>query len=156
MRFFIGIMILTFGLHSTSHANEKLEGLWKLTYLIYRQQPIPLPNPDLNLYFKFYGNGDSWLHWSRKNEPGFCQRKAIYQSTENLIYQKTVWLNPKNDSSCSNDPEMKAASETYTEYRIVNNQLLLSLDLSDEKIVYVFSFLPEETGKVITNRVNGL
>lgn len=157
IRQIIASAILIWGIQASAAAN--LEGLWKLSSIIYRQQPMPLPNPDLNLYFKFYGNGDSWLRWSRKYEKGFCERKAEYIRYENVLYQKTIWLNPLNDSSCSGDPEMQMSSETYTEYKIIKNQLFLNLDLSDEKIVYVFEFLPEEprnNGSETTNRVNGL
>jgi len=141
------------------YANPDLAGIWKLDSIIYRNQPMPLPNPDLELYFKFFENGESWLRWSRKNEVGFCERKADYLTFDHLLYQKTIWLNPHNASSCGNDPEMRMSSETYTDFKIYRGQLYLNLDLSDEKIVYVFKFLPEESeqaGKVIRNRVNGL
>lgn len=141
------------------YANPQLGGIWKLDSIIYRNQPMPLPNPDLELYFKFLGNGESWLRWSRKNEVGFCERKAHYYAINDLLYQKTIWLNPRNASSCANDPEMRMSSETYTEFNVHQNQLFLNLDLSEEKLVYVFKFLSEESeeiGKEITNRVNGL
>ncbi len=159
MKFIQIIVLVTLSYQAHSWATNSLEGMWKLSSIIYRQQPMPLPNPDLNLYFKFYGNGDSWLRWSRKNEEGFCERKAEYIENGRLLYQKTIWLNPRNALSCGNDPEMRPSSETYTEFSIIQKKLYLNLDLSDEKIIYVFSFLPEESenkGNETINRVNGL
>jgi hypothetical protein len=140
-------------------AHPNLVGMWKLTSIIYRSQPMPLPNPDLKLYFMFFSNGDSWLRWFRVDEQGFCERRAQYLVFEDWLYQKTIWLNPHNATSCSNDPEMRMSSETYTEFKIDKNNLFMSLDLSDEKIIYVFTLLPEESeeiGKEIIKRVKGL
>lgn len=153
------ILIITFFLSANAFANSSLVGMWKLTSIIYHNRPMPLPNPDLKLYFMFYSNGESWLRWFRHNEPGFCERRAEYHIFEKWLYQKTIWLNPRNASACASDPEMRMSSETYTEFKIHKNNLFLNLDLSDEKLVYVFTFLPEESdeiGKETMNRVNGL
>lgn len=128
----------------STFASADILGYWKLSSYIYDDQPLPLPNPDLDLKFVFYKNGFSVLHWSRKNEPGFCERKATFKIEGKTLHQKTVWINPKNDFSCASDPEMQPDSETFTNFRLEGNHLYLDLALDDKPFIYVFNFLPDE------------
>lgn len=151
------LFLLIFLCASFAFGQNDFVGTWKFSSIIYRGQAQPLPNPDLDLRFVFYQKGLSRLKWLRNNEPGFCERIAEYKAEGPILYQKTIWLNPKNNTSCSLDSEMQIPSETYTPFQIVKNQLFLSLYLGDDELIYVFTFLPDEkTGKEITNRVNGL
>lgn len=153
------LFLIFSGFSFNAFADSNLVGTWQFTSIIYQEQVLPLPNPDLDLRFIFYANGHLRLKWSRHNESGFCEKKADYTTLGNILYQKTTWLNPKNHHSCSTDPEMQMSSETYTVFQIHQKKLQLHLNLGDEEIVYVFSFLPledEKTGKEMTNLVNGL
>lgn len=135
------ILTLFCGLSSPA---QSLTGMWKFSGYIYDGQIQPPLNPDLDLRFIFYSNGYSKLRWFRHHENGFCERKAIFKVEGSILHQKTIWLNPGNDRSCANDPEMRPRSETYTPFRIEKNQLFLDLGLDDKPFIYIFNFLPDE------------
>ena len=141
---FFGLLFISL----SSFANSDLIGMWKFTSYIYDGQTAPLPNPDLDLRFIFYGNGFSRLRWSRLNEPGFCERKAVYNVVENVLHQKSIWINPLNDRSCSSDSEMRPDAETFTNFQIKDGSLYLELALDGKPFIYVFSFLPDESDPI--------
>jgi hypothetical protein len=138
------VLLLLFVFARPAHAD--LVGTWKLTSYIYDGQDIPLPNPDLDLRFKFTSDGVSILHWYRHGENGFCERKATYDDDGSILHQKAFWIHPKNDVSCFSDPEMQKNSETFTPFHLVNGYLYLELSLADKPFIYVLSLLPDEVG----------
>lgn len=120
--------------------NTALLGTWKFTELIYEGHTVPAPNPNLDLRFTFQLDRTSILRWFRTDEAGFCERKALFEvHDDQWLYQKVTWLHPDNDSSCSSDVDMRLGRETFTQYAIEDDKLLLYFDLDGKPLIYVLS-----------------
>jgi len=121
---------------------QKLEGQWEFTSYLYNGIELPKPNPNLDILFEFEF-GISRLYWSRKNEVGFCERKAQYQYTENYISEIIVWVNPQNRSDCSRDPDMQLGRSSKTEYRIINERLYTRVLVGELDVWYIWKKIKE-------------
>lgn len=118
-----------------------LTGDWKFVQFIVDGQTYPAPNPDLDLRFKFYRSHTVRLSWHRKNEDGFCERKAHFLLQGDLLYQKVYWVNPKNQSECSKDPDMQLDRETMNHFQLKGKQLFIDFALSDKTLTYVLDLV---------------
>lgn len=133
--------IFIFLVLSLAKANPII-GTWKFTEYSYEGHILPEPNPDLDLRFTFDDKGFSILKWLRTNESGICERLANYSvEPENILHQKTIWVNPSNDISCGSDPEMKLENETFTNFHIENDKLYLELALDGKPFIYILTRL---------------
>lgn len=126
-----------------AEVQEKIVASWLLDHLIYEEQDMQLPNPDLRLTFNFFENGTLRIHWNRGNVTEFCESFSnwkIENATEkHMLTQNTFALNPKNSADCSRDPDMKLGPKPATEIRLENDQLFIVLMLADQNLIYVFN-----------------
>lgn len=119
---------------------NSLIGLWFFTSMIYNNSPLPPPNPDLVMSFQFESNGENTLHYYRKNEEGFCERKAHYVFDGASLYQKVFWLHPDNAYWCGNDPDMRLGTEGTNVASISDKgEFHLELNMGDEVITMVWT-----------------
>jgi hypothetical protein len=139
------ILLMALSLFAAPMAQDSaLIGTWKYIGYNYQGHESPAPNPDLDLRFTFDQQQTSLLTWFHNGESDFCQRLATYEiRNDGWLYQKTVWVNPKNEIFCTKDPEMKLGNESLTHYRIENNRLNFDLELGGQPFVYILSRWPE-------------
>jgi hypothetical protein len=130
------ILIVVFFYTQLSFANS-IVGEWKFSEMILDGITYPMPNPDLDLRMTFFDDINSRLFWTRKNEIGFCERKALYFYQNEKLFQKVTWVNPNNDFECQKDKDMHLGRETINHVRIEENKLYLDLNLSDKILTYV-------------------
>lgn len=140
MKSFFFVLLLAFGFSSLAE-EPNIIGEWKFTQYILDGDVRPLPNPDLDLRFNFSQSQVATLFWSRKNEEGFCERKASYSVQDHLLYQKIFWVNPENRSECSRDPDMQMGAETVNEVRREELKIQIDFQLSDKIMTYVFELV---------------
>lgn len=142
MRFILSLLLIGWvSLAQAQVSDIDLTGDWKFGHFILDDQTYPAPNPDLDLRFTFYPNHTVMLSWRRKNEAGFCERKAFYITQGNLLYQKVYWVNPKNQSECMRDSDMQMDRETTNPFRVKDKQLFIDFALSDKTLTYVLDLV---------------
>lgn len=112
-------------------------GTWQYAGFRYNGDTYPIPNPNLVLKFSFDTDGKSHLIWYRTNEPGFCEKRGEYQVRGDELWQKTTWVNPKNDRSCSSDPDMQLGRETTTRFQLSEGELVFVLNLDGRDFFYL-------------------
>lgn len=118
--------------------NEDLIGQWRYDGFVYEGKRHPIPNPDLNLTFTFFPENRVRLFWNRNNEPGYCEREARYDLTDDKLYQKITWVNPNNAAECQKDPDMQMGTESVTPIRKVSpTELHLIFDLNGKEFDYI-------------------
>ncbi|MDG0816325.1 hypothetical protein [Bdellovibrio svalbardensis] len=100
---------------------------------------MPKPNPDLVMTLHFESPQINTLHYSRKHESGFCERKAQYEYDGKILKQTVVWVNPENSPSCSQDSDMLLGQVSTTPVRISNEALYMDLPLGEEELTYVWT-----------------
>lgn len=115
-----------------------LIGLWLFTNIFYQNKELPRPNPDLIMTIHFEDEQTNTLKYFRKNEPGFCERTALYSFDKNRLYQKVIRVNSDNASFCASDTDMQLGAETVTAVEITGGRLLMHLSLADEDFVYIW------------------
>lgn len=112
-------------------------GAWQYDGFLFEGHRYPNPNPDLELVFTFFEDGNSKLFWQRQNEPGFCERIAEYSLSENILTQKVIWVNPKNNAECGSDVDMQLGHESETEISIQGSELGFHFDLNGKPLLYI-------------------
>lgn len=117
-------------------------GKWQYDGFFFENARYLNPNPDLTLTFEFRPDGVDRLFWSRKNEPGICERLASYEVVQNRLKQTVTWVNPKNDPSCGSDPDMKLGAETDTEILFTNGELWFHFNLDGKPFEYILIPMP--------------
>lgn len=122
--------------------SDSILGTWRFTKYKYQGQVQPAPNSDLLLTFTFYSDLTSRLFWKRQGEEGFCERIATYSITQDILTQKTIWLNPKNHSSCGKDPDMRPDQKSMMSFLLRDNELIFVLELSGEPFYYILEPYP--------------
>ncbi len=135
-------MILALGLirwtgPAQSAENSNLHGKWNYTGFIYEGQRHPKPNPNLILHFTFQADQTVRLYWTRKDETGFCERKADFHLQNSMLWQKITWVNPSNDSRCGQDTDMQMGRESETPIQLNQNELYFVLEVSGKPFLYV-------------------
>lgn len=113
-------------------------GSWQFYAYIYQGQQVPAPNPSLTQIMEFSPDGICRLYYKRDDENGFCERKATYRFGKNKLVQEIVWVNPKNQSSCGQDPDMQIGRVTTNKAWVVGDIFYLDIPLSDETITYLW------------------
>jgi hypothetical protein len=112
-------------------------GTWQYAGFRYDGDTYPKPNPNLILKFTFDADGKSHLIWYRTNEAGFCEKRGEYQVQGDKLWQKTTWVNPANDRSCSSDPDMHPGRETTTRFLLSEGELAFVLSLDGRDLFYL-------------------
>lgn len=120
-----------------AQTTPQLHGEWRLSAMIYRGNEVPPLNPNLNLRWSFFENGTERLYWDRSDEDGFCERFANYEVSDGKLWEKVYAVNPMNNSTCNQDPDMHVGRETVTKIEIISQKILLHLSLGDEELIYV-------------------
>ena len=118
--------------------NSVLLGSWLFVALFYREQILPLPNPDLRQYYTFNSESENELFYFRLGEQGTCGRKALYEIKGTTIEQTVTEVNADNAEFCSQDSDMQLDAFSIVPFEIKKNQLWLSLPLGEENIVFIF------------------
>ena len=134
MIFFLMLSLL-FPAHG--YVNKDILGHWKFTEMIYRGERVPLPNPDLNLNWTFFKNGTERLYWDRGGTSGFCERFSYYNVAANVLVLETYFLNPRNASDCSKDPDMQMGKKSKIKIEALKNELHFYFQLGEEELIYV-------------------
>jgi len=116
---------------------EVLWGNWQFHRYILKGETHSIPNPQLVLQYEFFADGTNRLFWTRKNEPGFCERQALYLYQDELIHQEVVWVNPENSIECSKDMDMQLGQKNTTRLKRVGEFLHLHIPFSGEDFIYV-------------------
>lgn len=111
-------------------------GQWKFKEMIYKGQSVPLPNPDLNLNWTFFKNGTERLYWDRGTE-AFCERFSYYSFEGDSLLEEPFFLNPRNASDCSKDPDMQIGKKTKIKINVSKNELHFYFQLGEEELIYV-------------------
>lgn len=130
--------IAIFAISLQVHADKAITGLWQFDSYRYQNVVSPRPNPDLELYFEFTEDGFNTLSWSRKGDIGFCERRAIYTTSQDILKQKVVWVHPDNRSDCGQDPDMQIGRESETHFEIRNGNLETEVQMGDDKLTYIW------------------
>ncbi|QDK46723.1 hypothetical protein DOM22_16960 [Bdellovibrio sp. ZAP7] len=117
---------------------ESLLGLWIFSSLIYQGQEVPRPNPALQIEYEFSSDGTNSLRYHRDGEPGFCERRALYQFSEETLMQEVVWINPSNADWCTQDSDMQLGRKTRSHIWFKNGRLFLDIEMGDEIISYIW------------------
>lgn len=110
---------------------------WKLSSMIYRGENIGLPNPELNLSFTFYQNGEGKLRWDRGNPMEFCERWASWEVQDGLLIEEVIKVHPDNAAECAKDPDMQLGRKTKTPIQFGPNEIQLFFPLGEEELIYV-------------------
>lgn len=117
---------------------QTIFGMWLFTSLIYQGHSMPLPNPNLKIYYEFLDTGINTLRYHREGEAGFCERRAAFEFSGSTLVQQVVWVNPQNAPWCSQDTDMQLGNQTWSDTWIENHQLHLTIPMGDEEIIYVW------------------
>lgn len=143
---FIGLLFFQTGLWAMPELEHDLRselwGRWRYTGYIYQGQFQESPNPDLEMTFDFYQDGTDLLHWHRRGERGFCERRGRYQFDGEYLIDEVYWVNPLNRRDCSSDPDMRSGLRQITPARSEHDHLFVDLPLGDETVVYVWERVP--------------
>lgn len=99
---------------------------------------MPAPDTDLVITFEFDAGGMNRLHWARKNEQAFCERRGQYRFSGETLQDIVVWTHPENDIKCQQDPEMKLGTMTASPAQIVDGKLELGLGVGDQIVTYIW------------------
>jgi hypothetical protein len=116
-------------------------GTWRYVSYLYHGQINPLPNPDLELLFKFDTKGIMTISWTRKNDTGFCEAESSFQIVNNQLISQVTKTNPKNTIECSMDPDMQVGKKSTDPIELRDNQLFLNIGLSGEDFYYIFDLI---------------
>jgi hypothetical protein len=117
---------------------NSLIGAWLYASLIYQGVPMNKPNPDLIMSISFINDTTNEIYYYRKNETGFCKRTASYFVADGILRQEVIAVDENNASFCSQDTDMQLGSISNTPYEIKNDQLLLTLPLGEENLIFVW------------------
>ncbi len=118
--------------------NSLLIGAWVFTTVIYREQEIPRPNPNLIMTFNFQADGQNVLHYHRQGEQGQCNRTARYEFDGSQLIQEVIAVDPNNASSCLSDPDMQQGQISATQITLEDGRLKMLLNLGNETLTYIW------------------
>lgn len=117
-------------------------GAWQYAGLRYDGNFYPNPNANLILTFSFYNDQTAQLIWKYLDDGKTCERKGIYELKDDVLYQKTTWVNPKNHRDCGKDPDMQLGKETVTPVKCEPGELGFRLELNGRELIYVLKLTP--------------
>lgn len=124
---------------------NSLLGLWLFTSILYHGEVQPRPNPHLIMTLNFISDTQNVLKYSRENEDGFCERIAEYSFDGRQLRQKVIATHPANAFYCSQDLDMIVGTQSLNQLEVVSENLLLHLDLGEEKLTYIWTRKKETT-----------
>ncbi|MGE4131133.1 MAG: hypothetical protein AB7F86_05810 [Bdellovibrionales bacterium] len=113
-----------------------LLGVWQYDGFFFDGHRYPNPNPEFELTFTFTET-ESRLKWHREDPTQFCERTASYTLENSVLTQTVTWLNPDNESSCSQDPDMQMGRTTSSPIRFAGEELQLVLSLDGKEFLYI-------------------
>ena len=115
-----------------------LSGVWQYVGFELDGQSYPKLDPTLDLRFHFQSEHVLTLRWHYADAENFCESQSIFEiQNGDTLYQKVVWLHPKNNISCSKDPDMQIGKESINPFRLSENRLLLELEMSGKPLIYI-------------------
>jgi hypothetical protein len=117
---------------------NSLIGAWLYASLIYQGVPMNKPNPDLIMSISFISDTTNEIYYYRNNETGFCKRTAAYIVADGILRQEVIAVDENNASFCSQDTDMQIGNVSNTPYEVKNDQLLLTLPLGEENLIFVW------------------
>jgi hypothetical protein len=123
-------------------------GTWLFTGMLISGVWTPPMNPNLVMKFEFYEDGVNRLNYFRKDEPGVCDRKALYDYDGEILYQNVTWVSKENDSRCFEDPDMQMGAETQTHVTMQGSQIFMEVQVGDEVVVYIWDKKIDNEGDI--------
>jgi hypothetical protein len=118
--------------------SQTIFGMWLFTSLIYQGSSMPLPNPNLKIYYEFLDTGINTLRYHREGEMGFCERRAAYEFSGHELAQQVIWVNPQNAPWCGQDTDMQLGNRSWSKAWLENRQFHLTIPMGEEEIIYVW------------------
>ena len=148
MKFFLFLILLissiSFDSTAKTTSNSNIEavslfGKWQFYQYEYRGQVFESPNPYLNQYLLF-NLDEVTLFYEKTNENFFCERSAFYQYSQidQELIQSISWVNPRNSSGCSQDPDMQMGNHLRNKAYIKNKDLYLHTPFGDEELIFIW------------------
>lgn len=143
----IALIVLLFALmlfpKNLSASNKsQILGEWEYIGFIYDGQTQPKPNPKFFLSFTFRLDDRVRLYWKRADEDFFCERVALFEYSQDRLWQEVVWLNPENHGSCGSDPDMQMGRKTENQILIEDDILKIFMELNGKPFIYLLRRLP--------------
>ena len=135
--------------------DKDLNGVWQYDGFFYEGHRYPNPNPNLELYFTFNSVSHvDVLYYSRKNEVGFCERRAEFSVKGNSLHQQITWINPANNAECQQDVDMQIRRASETPFSFNVGELWFHLEVNGKPFTYI---LKEKNGRQAhTQAVDGI
>lgn len=119
--------------------SEGIAGTWFYYKKIYQGHEMPEPpEAKLRLYISFSRDGISRLWYWHEGDGDFCERRGVYEWENSLLHDRITWVNPRNSSYCSQDPDMQLGHESYTPLSLNGGEIWLSVSVGDESLIYVW------------------
>ena len=118
----------------------RLYGKWEYVGFQY-QGNYYHTNPNLHVVFNFESEDRLRLSWTRDDDQSHCARLAEYKISDDVLYQKVIWLDPENSFGCSSDPDMVLGQVSETQFSTSENVLNLYLSLNGEQLIYILNRL---------------
>lgn len=128
----------SFAASSSQQSTNPLLGSWIFFKLLYRGEELAPPNPALKLIIEFISDDLNRVYYKRDDENGFCERTANYSFNDKILFQKVIWVNPENQMSCGQDPDMQLGKVTANNAYIKDGVFYLEMPLSEETITYMW------------------
>lgn len=135
----ISLLFAVFILAPKAVADVSIVGNWQYDGFFYEGNRYPNPNPKLVLTFTFNADGSERLYWARSGEKGFCERKGTYLITGDTLEQNATWINPDNDASCAQDPDMQMGQKTKNQFSLGpdGKELNIHMDIDGKPFIYI-------------------
>jgi hypothetical protein len=141
------LLAVACGFAARADLPQEILGSWQYDGFFYQNHRYPNPNSDLKLTFTFDPGHTSRLFWKRDGTSGFCERKGTYNISGQVLTQTVTWLNPKNDPSCAQDPDMQMPRNTQNRIEIkpgTVTELDLHMDLNGDDFLYILNKVARE------------
>jgi hypothetical protein len=138
--FLLLVLLHSFSAWALDPGGPSLVGHWLYYKKIFQGHEMPEPpEATLRLHFDFEADGSDHLYWWHEGEKDLCERKGTHTvENGNTLVDTNTWVNPKNDSSCANDPDMQQGRVTRTPISFAGADLQFFLALGDDTLIYVW------------------
>lgn len=145
MKLFLLSLALWLASASAWGANENsLVGRWGYFMKVYEGVEMPEgPDATLRLRFEFTADGESHLYWWHVGEGDHCARRGRYRVENDVLVDEIVWVDPKNNYACAQDPDMQLGRVTRTPISFDRGNLVTHLHLGDDDLLYVWKRLAQ-------------
>lgn len=113
-----------------------LIGVWEYIGYIYQDNFYPPQDPELTMRFAFENFRHVRLSWESSGGAIRCARLAEYETSSNtLLKQKNIWIDPQNHSSCGGDKDMVMGYESYSYFQVLEG-IVIHPDLKDRRSIF--------------------